>query len=265
MDAVDRSRHIAGLGPTAQAWREDPALARVPAVGIDALVPPGARAVVVAPHPDDEILSCGGLLHLLARAGRAILLVAVTDGEGSHAGSSEWPVERLRATRPRESLAALACLGIGAPHLVRLGVPDGGVTAAQHALAERLGALLQPGDVVITTWRYDGHPDHEATARACAAAARKCGATLLEVPVWGWHWSAPGDGAIPFAQARKLALDPDVVDRKRAAMACFASQLAPDGSTGAAPIVFPHALERMLNPHELYLHEPRPSAPATAF
>ncbi|MFK3737318.1 PIG-L deacetylase family protein [Massilia sp. TN1-12] len=265
MDAVDRSRHIAGLGTPAHAWRDDAALARVPAVGLDDLVPRGARAVVVAPHPDDEILSCGALLHLLGQHGRPFAVVAVTDGEGSHAGSSEWPVERLRATRPRESLAALDSLGIAAPRLVRLHVPDGGVTAAEEDVAWRLAALLQPGDVVVTTWRYDGHPDHEATARACAAAARAVGATLLEVPVWGWHWSAPGDGAIPFDRARKLSLPPELVERKRAAMACFHSQLTVDSSTGATPIVFPQALERLLNPYELYLHEPRPTEPATAF
>ncbi|MDN4051670.1 PIG-L family deacetylase [Massilia sp. YIM B02763] len=265
MDAVDRSRHIAGLGTPAQAWLDDPALAQVPAVGLDALVPEGRRAVVVAPHPDDEILSCGGLLHLLELHRRPFVVAAVTDGEGSHAGSAEWPVERLRATRPQETLGALDSLGIAAPQVVRLRVPDGGVTAAEEALARRLAGLLAPGDVVVTTWRYDGHPDHEATARACAAAARAAGAALLEVPVWGWHWSAPGDGAIPFAQARKLPLPPALVARKRAAMACFRSQLTEDASTGALPIVFPQALERLLNPYELYLHEPRPTEPATAF
>jgi LmbE family N-acetylglucosaminyl deacetylase len=259
MGAVDRSRHIAGLGTPAQAWREDLALARVPAAGIEELVPQGCRAVVVAPHPDDEILACGGLLQLMARHGRPFVVVAVTDGEGSHAGSTEWPVERLRATRPRESLAALDSLGIATPEPLRLRVPDGGVTAAEDELARCLAALLAPGDVVVTTWRYDGHPDHEATARASAAAARARGATLLEVPVWGWHWSAPGDGAIPFGQARKLVLAPDLVARKRAAMDCFRSQLTGDASTGAAPIVFPHALERMLNPYEVYLHEPGPT------
>lgn len=265
MDAVDRSRHIAGLGTPAQAWLDHPTLAQVPAVGLDALVPEGGRAVVVAPHPDDEILSCGGLLHLLERHGRPFVVVAVTDGEGSHVGSTEWPVERLRATRPQETLAALDSLGIAAPQLVRLGVPDGGVTAAEDELGLRLAALLQPGDVVVTTWRYDGHPDHEATARACAAAAHARGALLLEVPVWGWHWSAPGDGALPLEGARKLVLAPELVERKRAALACFRSQLTGDPSTGAAPIVFPQALERMLNPFELYLHEPRPTEPATAF
>ncbi|WP_296953089.1 PIG-L deacetylase family protein [uncultured Massilia sp.] len=255
MDAVNRSRLIAGAGTPAAAWRADPALAEVPFAALDELVPPAARALVVAPHPDDEILPCGGLLRLLALRGMPARIVAVTDGEGSHPGSPAWPPQRLRATRPRETLDALARLGIVAPVVERVGIADGGIAAAQALLAGRLAALLAPGDVVVTTWRYDGHPDHEATARACAAAAAARGARLLEAPVWGWHWSAPGDGAIPLARARRLALDAGTMARKRAALACFRSQLEADASTGAAPIVFPGALERLLNPWEVYLHD----------
>jgi LmbE family N-acetylglucosaminyl deacetylase len=255
VDAVNRSRLIAGDGTPARAWRADPGLAQTGAADLAQLAGADSRVVVVAPHPDDEVLAAGGLLQLLARQGRTVLLVAVTDGEGSHAGSTEWPPERLAAVRPRESLAALACLGFDRPVLLRLGIADGGVAAAEQALAGRLAALLAPGDVLVTTWRYDGHPDHEATARACLAAAGVRGARVLEVPVWGWHWSAPGDGAIPLRDARRLLLDPAMVEKKRAALACFRSQLQPDPSTGAAAILFPAAVERMLNPWELYVHQ----------
>lgn len=258
MAAVTRNRHIAGAGTGADAWHEDAGLAAVANVGAAGLVAPGARLVVVAPHPDDEILACGGLLHMLAARPPAQppLLVAVTDGEASHPGSTDWPPEKLRAARPRETLAALACLGIEAPDLLRIGIADGGVTAAEAALTHRLADLLKPGDVVITTWRYDGHPDHEATARACLMAAAQCGARVLEVPIWGWHWSAPADDAMPLVHARKLALTQEAQSGKRAAMACFRSQVLPDASRGADPIVSPQALDRVLLPFELYFHDP---------
>ena len=253
LNPADRSRHIEGAGTTAAAWQADPALAGVPAVTLAQLIRPDARVVLVAPHPDDEILSAGGLLALLAAGNDSLLIVAVTDGEGSHPDSPAWPVDALRATRPRETLAALAELGLAAPDVLRLGIADGGVTAAESELERRLGDVLNPGDVVITTWRYDGHPDHEATARACARAAARHGAGMLEVPVWGWHWSAPGDGALPLARARKLMLAPEVVARKRAALSHFHSQVAPDASTGAGPILPSTAMERLLQPYELYV------------
>lgn len=252
MDAVARSRHIAGAGTTAAAWRQAAELAAVPATTLERLAPPGVRVVVVAPHPDDEILACGALLHLLAQRGDAPLVVAVTDGEASHPGSPAWPPARLRAQRRRETEAALACLGLAQPRIERLGIADGGVTAAEALLADRLAALLRPGDLVITTWRHDGHPDHEATARACAAAARQRAARLLQAPVWGWHWSAPGDGAMPWRDACKLALPGQALERKRAALACFSSQVDPDASTGAPAILPDFAMERVLHPFELF-------------
>lgn len=255
MEAVDRNRHIAGQGTSAQAWLADAGLAAVPGIALDELVPPHARVVVVAPHPDDEILTCGALVDQLARRGREILVVAVTDGEGSHPASPAWPRARLRAARRAETEAALACLGVGPDRILRLEVPDGGVTAAEAALQARLCAILRAGDIVITTWRYDGHPDHEATARACAGAASSHGARLLQAPVWGWHWSAPGDGAMPLGRAHKLAAPPDALARKRAALACFDSQITPDPSTGAAPILPAFAMERVLHPFELYFDD----------
>lgn len=255
MAVVNRSRQIAGAGTQAAVWASDPALAGVPVATFDALAPPGVRVMVVAPHPDDEILSCAGLLQQVAARGETALIVAVTDGEASHPGSPDWPPARLGRERARETRLALACLGIDV-QLERLGIPDGGVTAAQHDLAERLAALVTADDVVITTWRFDGHPDHESTARACAAVCRQRGARLLQVPVWGWHWSAPGDGALPLNHARKLALDPQQVERKRAAIDCFRSQVEGDASTGAAPILPMFAIERVLHPFELYIEEP---------
>ena len=121
----------------------------MPAIRLDTLAPPGARVVVVAPHPDDEILTCGGLLDLVAARGDAPLIVAVTDGEASHPGSPAWPPERLRHERARETLAALACLGIDAACVQRLAIPDGGVTAAAHDLERMLRAIVQDRKSVV--------------------------------------------------------------------------------------------------------------------
>jgi len=252
MDLVNRSRHIGGTGPAAADWARDAALAAVQPVTLDDLIPPGARVVVVAPHPDDEILTCGALLHLVAARGDAPLIVAVTDGEASHPGSPIWPPERLRHARTDETNAALAHLGIDASRVRRLHIPDGGVTAATPELERQLAAIIAPGDVVITTWRFDGHPDHESTALACSAVARQRGARVLLAPVWGWHWSAPGDGAMPLTLARKLAVSADALARKRAALGCFHSQIEGDASSGAAPILPAFAMERVLHPFEIY-------------
>ena len=78
---------IRGQGTPSAQWLSWPGWAGLRVTSVAELVPPGSRLVVVAPHPDDEILGAGGLLAATARAGRDLLLVAVTDGQASHPGS----------------------------------------------------------------------------------------------------------------------------------------------------------------------------------
>lgn len=241
-------RAIEGLGTPEADWLGWPGLARLPVTTAAALVPPGARAVVVAPHPDDEVLAVGGLLAMLARDDVPATVIAVTDGAASHTGSLEWPRSRLLRERPRETARALDTLGLRC-ELLRLHLPDGGVTAS--ALVARLAPLLQATDVVFTTWRHDGHPDHEATGTGCAEATALAGARLVEVPVWAWHWAVPGDPRLPWDRARRVLLDPAAATCKRAAVQCFTSQLRPDPSTGAGPILRSTTVERAARPFEV--------------
>jgi LmbE family N-acetylglucosaminyl deacetylase len=59
--------------------------------------------IIVAPHPDDESLACGGLIaHACARGLRAKVVI-VTDGAGSHPNSKAYPPDRLSALREDEA------------------------------------------------------------------------------------------------------------------------------------------------------------------
>ncbi len=245
-----RDRAIRGQGTSEADWNAWPGLHRLAPTDAFELVPTGARAVVVAPHPDDEVLSVGGLLAMLARRLAPVRVIAVTDGTASHPASRDWPVERLVRERPGESRAALRRLGL-AVEPVRLGLPDGGLQPLAALLAERLLPLLGHGDVVFTTWRGDGHPDHEACGHACALAAARAGARLVEVPVWAWHWAPPGDPRLPWDRARRLPLDADAAECKRHAVQAFASQLQPDESTGAGPILRASTVERAARDFEV--------------
>jgi LmbE family N-acetylglucosaminyl deacetylase len=105
--------------------------------------------------------------------------------------------------------------------------------------------------VVFTTWRQDGHPDHEATGEACALAAASTGARLVEVPVWGWHWSRPGDARMPWQRAFRLPLSEEAVRRKRMAVKAFTSQLRRDASTGSGPVLRATTVQRAARPFEV--------------
>lgn len=248
-----RANPIVGQGTTLHQWQGSRHLAELQSIDVLSLVPPGSRAVIIAPHPDDEVLGCGGLLQLLAAAGRPLQLISVTDGSASHPGSERWPVERLSVIRPQESAEALRRLGLPMHRLkwLRGGFTDTQVVAQEQQLRIFIESHLRPNDVVFTTWREDGHSDHEAVGRASAEAARQVGATCHELPVWTWHWATPEDAFVPWQRARKILLTPAQVARKRHAVHAFASQLEGDAQAGLAPVLAQYVIERLLQPFEV--------------
>ncbi|WP_339465793.1 MULTISPECIES: PIG-L deacetylase family protein [unclassified Pseudomonas] len=248
-----KTNPIVGQGTSLQQWQSSQHLADMQSINILSLVPPGARAVIVAPHPDDEVLGCGGLLQVLAAAGRSLQLISVTDGSASHPGSTRWPVERLSVIRPQESAEALRRLGLPMHRLkwLRGGFSDTQVAARESELSAFIEHHLRPDDVIFTTWIEDGHCDHEAVGRASAEAARRVGATCHELPVWTWHWATPEDALVPWQRARKILLSPVQIARKRHAVHAFASQLEGDPEAGLAPVLAPYVLDRLLQPFEV--------------
>jgi len=253
MTAATKPNPIVGQGTSLHQWQNSRQLAQLGSIDILTLVPPGARAVIVAPHPDDEVLGCGGLLQLLAGAGRALQLISVTDGSASHPGSERWPVERLSVVRPQESAEALRRLGVPMHRLkwLRGGFSDTQVAAREEQLCAFIERHLRPNDVLFTTWSEDGHCDHEAVGRASIEAARRVGATCHELPVWTWHWADPEDAVVPWQRARKILLSPEQVARKRHAVHAFASQLESDPEAGLGPVLAPYVLDRLLQPFEV--------------
>lgn len=208
---------IAGAGTTEATWQHWSALHTFPPLDLSGC----GRLVVLAPHPDDEVLGVGGLL---ATAGVEVLVVAVTDGDASHPGSPTHGAMELASLRRAEQVEALHTLGIHT-RITRLGLPDGHIVDDDVAVAA--GQLLRPGDWCLSTWDGDGHPDHEAVGRAAARACRDIGVRLLQFPIWTWHWSHPADPRVPWHRARSVALGPAVLAAKRAAIACYRSQVQP--------------------------------------
>lgn len=162
-------------------------------------MPPGARAVVIAPHPDAEVLGTGALLAQLSETSRNLFIVAVTDGTASHPNSTEWPPERLAAVRPMETREALQRLHLRNVQVARLGLLHGSADKMEPILSAFLAKHLEPDDVVFAPWRHDGHSDHEAVGRAAFSTAASLGLPFVEVPLFTWHWASPDDTRVPWA------------------------------------------------------------------
>jgi LmbE family N-acetylglucosaminyl deacetylase len=207
--------------------------------------------VVVAPHPDDETLGLGATIAQLVASGVDVQVVSVSDGGAARPDASLSEQVRLEATRKHELRRATGILGIPPP--ISLGLPDGRLADHEDGLTDTLVNILDdvaPGTWCAATWRGDGHPDHEAVGRATAAACARTGVTLLEYPLWMWHWASPADPGVPWDRAYSAPRPAWAVSRKRLAAHCFRSQLEA-GTADSPPVVPAFVLQRLLAVGEL--------------
>ncbi len=243
-----QSRTIEGRGTDENLWRSCLEIETMRAVDLRAWTRRYRRIWIVSPHPDDEVLALGATLARLSRLGADLSIVSVTAGSASHPGSARWPAERLARVRPAELRRAVEVLDIRAA-LFELDIPDGDVAAHGDRIADFLATHIAPDDLIVSPWRWDGHPDHEASGKAAAGASERIGADLIEYPVWMWHWARPAHALIPWTRARCIRLDEDERDEKREAIKRFVSQVTPDGDRAA--ILPSHVLAHFTRPCEV--------------
>lgn len=215
--------------------------------------------LVVAPHPDDETLGCGGRILIARRAGRAVTVVVATDGAASHGAD----LDELRAVRRRE--LADACAVLGVEDLIALDHPDGELADYVDELASQLARLIDDRrpDEVYATCVAEAHPDHAAAGRALQLALTRSRhqPRAFEYPIWLWgdwpvsrRWLKAG----PLAWLRLLSsrrsyavrLD-DVRADKVAAIDVYRSQLGSE--VGGVAVGLPdQLLQRAETGPELY-------------
>ncbi|MFE9537329.1 PIG-L deacetylase family protein [Streptomyces sp. NPDC006691] len=216
---------IQAPGTDESVWRAWSGWDRLP----EATLPRSGRVVVVAAHPDDEVLGFGGSLALLAGSAVDVTVVILTDGEASHPHSRTVTREELVRIRAEETRAALTELGISPARVARWGIPDTQVGAYEDRVVARLLPLVTGADLVVAPWTGDLHGDHEAAGRAALVAARKTAIPCWLYPVWMWHWARPDAPEVPWHSASRITLPGDVQSRKRAAIARYVSQIRPLG------------------------------------
>jgi LmbE family N-acetylglucosaminyl deacetylase len=223
------SRLMRYLRPMVQAPKIVAQFYELPFVDPSVLIGKGG-ALVLAPHPDDESIGCGGLIAAGSERGVDIHVMVITDGSASHPKSREFPKPRLASLRENEVRAAMAELGVPDSRIAFLQLPDGKApwrgrrfAAATAYIAEYVRA--RGITTIVTSWAHDPHPDHKAAYLLGCAAARRTEVRLLCYPVWGW--TLPNHVWLPAKPVRGMRID---ITRHRAAkhraIACHRSQFS---------------------------------------
>ena len=213
--------------------------------------------VVIAPHPDDESLACGGLISAACAAGRRVKVVVVSDGTGSHPRSRAYPRPRLRGLREAEARKAVSALGLAPRHVEFLRLPDRYVPSegvAAEAAVELIATMAQSvaATALFVSWRHDPHCDHQAAYRLAREAQRRTGAALYEYSVWGAALK-PSAPVTPVKRGYRLSVGRHQT-RKRRAISAHRSQISDliaDDPTGFR--LSPRDLARMSGPYESFV------------
>lgn len=233
------------------------AVDRLPLVSIEDMTG-GGGLLIVAPHPDDESLGCGGLIAEACAKRIPSRLVIMSDGAGSHPNSRSYPPAKLRDLREAETLAAALRLGLEASAIRFLRLPDTAIPSHGIAAEGAIDAIIASArecsaGAVCVTWTHDPHCDHVTAAELVGRATpRLRGARILHYPIWGWALPSDAEvGAVP----RGLRLDiTRHLAAKAAAIAAHRSQTSdlidddPDGFR-----LVPSMLTLFARPFEFFL------------
>jgi LmbE family N-acetylglucosaminyl deacetylase len=228
-----------------------------PFVDIDDIAP--GTSLILAPHPDDETLGCGGLIAACCERGRPPVIVAMTDGAGSHPNSPSYPTARLKELRETELRAAASILGLAADRVNFLRLRDTKVPRKGPAFNAAVALVAELLDMFAVTtmfasWPRDPHGDHEATAAIAFEAARWNGARLLFYP--GWGWLLPADYALPADTIRgaRLKVEAAAIARKRRSLATHASQCSNIICDDPRGFLIPHSFAALVErDYEVFL------------
>lgn len=218
-------------------------------------------ALMVAPHPDDETLGCGGAIALLRSLGVEVRVLVISDGTMSHPNSRKYPTPTLRALREAETREAMAILGVDVSEVTFLQLQDGAIPTPEspdfgEALAKcRTYLAAFAPKIIFFPLRSDPHPDHRATWQLIHTALVELPLSprLIEYPIWDWDPEQRGN-FLGSDQVTAWRLDiSDVLKLKQTAIAFYRSQttdLIDDDPEGFR--LTPEMLANFAHPWELY-------------
>ena len=199
------------------------AMERFPYAELETLLR-GQRPLVLAPHPDDESLGCGGLIAECCCRGIQPVVAILTDGAASHPGSKQYPPLHLASLRVEEARSAASKLGLDFANLVFFNYPDSALPSGPDIVAKIVDLVKSRGcGVILSPWFHDPHCDHEAAAIIAENVAHLAKARFLSYPVWGRLLPPAQDLQLPKVHGWRLAIS-EHLEAKQEAIASHRSQ-----------------------------------------
>lgn len=118
-------------------------------------------------HPDDETLSCAGIMWQAVQNGQQVVCLSATKGEAGSQDESQWPVDKIAEIRSKELADALRVIGVTNHHW--LGYKDGACAEVdENEAASKIRKYIQlyQPDTILTfgSEGLTGHSDHKTVS-----------------------------------------------------------------------------------------------------
>ena len=198
---------------------------------------------ILAPHPDDEALGCGGLISHLCATGNYPHVVIMTGGGGSLHGHSNISEDIVVAERRKLTLKSAKALGLPEENVHFLDFIDGSIADRPESEISRLRNLITEikPSAIFVPHNGEGWPDHLATRRIGIDLANQLTAVpkpdIYEYCVWMWYYNVWN---LDWKNARKFKISSAEHEAKLRAVHAYIDAKAPDGSpwSGFLPKAF---------------------------
>lgn len=146
------------------------------------------KILVIAPHPDDEALGCGGLMKHLIKKNKSVYIVLLTGGENCFGDSVKINKDFLKGKRRELTRLAAQPIGIPIENIYFLDFKDGGVNDKDPEINKLTAIidLINP-DAVFVPHHFEGWNDHVQANAIMQKIKTKKKVALFEYCVWFWY------------------------------------------------------------------------------
>ena len=181
--------------------------------------------IIFSPHPDDDVIGCGGTIAAHVRQGYHVTIVYLTSGE---AGSLDVTQNNLQTRREEEARQAAQCLGVR--NLVFLRYPDGYLDFSRELLQALVTLIREKTpDVVYLPHQHEHPRDHRIAHELCLESVRRAGGPWFQdcgATPWNVNHVFAYEVWTPIMMPTFCRDITSLFDSKIKALRCHTSQLA---------------------------------------
>lgn len=187
------------------------------------------KLLIIAPHPDDEVLGCSGLIQRIIKNRKQVYVIILSGGGKSHQDCCHINKSTLIDSRRNLSRKAATILELPLNQLYFLDYPDGKISY-NNLETQRLQTLIDKisPDVIFVPHKDEGWSDHIEAGKIVREIIRTKSTLiqLYEYCVWFWYYNTWN---IDWKNAFVLKMNQREHQMKLKAIDAYIKPLAPCG------------------------------------